>query len=125
MPLVSIREEVCKAQAGGYAVPCFLAFDAVSAEGIFAAVAERSCPAIIGVYCSVLNSPGAEALVAYLLAFTTGGDKLYPARVDQCPFDVIDEGGYIDMLMGKISDFTNDNGRLMLIGTYKICDPRV
>ena len=68
MPLVSIRDEIRKAQAGGYALPCFLTFDQTSAEGVFAALAERNCPAMVGMYNSVLDDPNAEAFAAYLSA---------------------------------------------------------
>ena len=64
MPLVSIREEVVRARAGGYALPLFLTFDLASAEGIFMAVAERRAPAMVGVYGPCLDKPGGAVLAA-------------------------------------------------------------
>lgn len=66
MPLVSIRDEIGRAQAGRYALPCFLTFDQPSAEGIFAALAERSCPAMVGMYNAVLDDPNVESFAALL-----------------------------------------------------------
>jgi fructose-bisphosphate aldolase class II len=110
MPLVSIREEIRKAQAGGYAVPCFLAFDAVSAEGTFAALAERNCSAIIGCYCSVLNSPNVEAFVAYLSTMA----RQSPIRVSL----MLDHGASVahceKALALGLTDIMYDGSRLSL-----------
>ena len=66
MPLVTIRGEIQKAQAGRYALPCFLTFDQTSAEGIFAALAERGCPAMVGLYNTVMAWPHVSAFAALL-----------------------------------------------------------
>jgi fructose/tagatose bisphosphate aldolase len=55
MPLVSIREEIALAQSGRYALPCFLTFEQTSAEGVFSALALRNCPAMVGMYNTVLD----------------------------------------------------------------------
>jgi fructose-bisphosphate aldolase class II len=68
MPLVSIRDEVRKAQAGGYAVPLFLVFDLASAEGIFQALREKRSPAMVGVYADWVNRASGAALAAMIRA---------------------------------------------------------
>jgi len=46
MPLVSAREEIKKAQAGKYALPCFDTFEMLGTEGMFAAIEEKKAPAL-------------------------------------------------------------------------------
>jgi len=50
MPLVSMIGELKKAQAGGYAVPCFDTFDMMGTVGIIAALEAKRAPGIIGLY---------------------------------------------------------------------------
>jgi fructose-bisphosphate aldolase class II len=71
MPLASIRDEVRKAQAGGYAVPMFLVFDLASAEGIFAALREKRSPAMVGVYADWVNRASGAALAAMIRALAS------------------------------------------------------
>ena len=62
MPLVSLVDELKRAQAGAYAVPCFNIFDMLSAQGAFAALEEKRAPGIIAIYSGVLDQPHAETL---------------------------------------------------------------
>jgi len=64
MPLVSIRDEISKARAGGYCLPMFLTFDLAAAEGMFQALAEKRSPAMVGVYSAWLDKPSGPALAA-------------------------------------------------------------
>ncbi len=90
MSLVSIREAITQAQAGGYALPLFNTFDQASAEGILAALAQGRSPAMLGVYSGLLDKPDARAFVACVR--TLAEDAATPValmldhgqRVDQC-----------------------------------------
>jgi fructose-bisphosphate aldolase, class II len=64
MPLVSIREEIRKARAGGYSLPLFVTFDLMSSEGIFQALDEKRSPAMVAIYTAWLDRPTVGALVA-------------------------------------------------------------
>jgi len=66
MPLVSIREELQKAQAGSYAVPLFDVFEMQAIEGVFAAIQEKHAPAIVAIYAQFVEAPNARALAAYI-----------------------------------------------------------
>ncbi len=66
MPLVSIKDEVIRARACGYAVPLIDVFDIQAVEGVFKALLEKRAPAIIGVYYQVMEQPHARALAAYI-----------------------------------------------------------
>lgn len=68
MPLVSIVRELHAAQAGGYALPLFLAPEGLAAEGIVAALEERRAPAVLGLYGPLIERPGARAHCALLRA---------------------------------------------------------
>ncbi|MFH1571385.1 MAG: class II fructose-bisphosphate aldolase [Gemmatimonadota bacterium] len=62
MPLVSIVDELRRARAGGYAVPCFNAFDLLGARGIVDALETARAPGMVAVYSGVLDQPGPRAL---------------------------------------------------------------
>jgi fructose/tagatose bisphosphate aldolase len=54
MPLVSFRSELDRARRGSYAVPCFIAFDSMSAEGIVSALERRRAPGILGIHTRIV-----------------------------------------------------------------------
>ena len=64
MPLVSIREELKKAQEGKYAIPSFNAFDLFGAEGIIDALEEKRAPGMLAIYSGVLDQSRARPLIA-------------------------------------------------------------
>jgi fructose-bisphosphate aldolase class II len=66
MPLVSILNEVRKAQANGYAIPLFDTYEMLSAQGIFAALVRKQAPGIVAVYSNVLDRPNSRAFVEFL-----------------------------------------------------------
>ncbi len=68
MPLVSIKDELIHARAGGYAVPLFDTFDMHSTEGMFQAIAEKRAPAIVALYSAVMEEDHARAFSAYIRA---------------------------------------------------------
>jgi fructose-bisphosphate aldolase, class II len=66
MPLVSIGEELKRAQAGGYALPLFDTSDVQSTEGMIQALEARNAPAMIALYSGLLDRPNGVALAAYV-----------------------------------------------------------
>ncbi|MFC1526145.1 class II fructose-bisphosphate aldolase [Candidatus Latescibacterota bacterium] len=62
MPLVSIVDELEAARKGGYALPCFDAFDLTSAYGICEALEARRAPGMLAIYSGVLDQPSWQGL---------------------------------------------------------------
>lgn len=73
MPLVSIVNEIRKAQAGGYCLPLFLTYDMASTEGIFQALEEKQSPAMVGVYSTWFDLPGATAVTTMVRTMAGAG----------------------------------------------------
>ena len=68
MPLVSILNELKKAQAGGYAIPCFDTFEMHGTQGIFDAVEAKRAPVMVGLYTRMFDQPSPRALTDYIRA---------------------------------------------------------
>ena len=68
MTLVSIGQELKRAQAGSYGLPLFDAFDVTSADGIFQALEDCRAPAMVAVYSPFLDYANARAFTGYLRA---------------------------------------------------------
>jgi len=68
MPLVSILNELKKAQAGGYAIPCFDTFEMHGTLGIFDALEAKRAPAMIGLYTGMFERPHPRAFTDYVRA---------------------------------------------------------
>jgi fructose-bisphosphate aldolase, class II len=68
MTLVSILGELKKAQAGHYALPCFLNFEMLGTEGTLRALEEKRAPSMIGIYTAMLEKPMTEFFAVYLRA---------------------------------------------------------
>jgi fructose-bisphosphate aldolase class II len=68
MALVSIAQELERAQAGRYALPLFDTFDMHSTEGMFNVLEEKRAPAMVAIYASTMDRPNARALAAYIRA---------------------------------------------------------
>jgi len=68
MPLVSILDELKKAQAGGYALPCFDTFEMHGTLGIFDALEAKRAPAMVGLYSGMFDRPHPRALADYVRA---------------------------------------------------------
>ncbi len=66
MPLVSIGEELKRAQAGGYALPLYDTSDVQSTEGMLQALEARGAPAMVALYSGVFDRPNGRALAAYV-----------------------------------------------------------
>lgn len=68
MPLVSFLSEMKKAQAGGYAVPCFDTFEMHGTQGIFEALEAERAPAFVGLWTGLFARPNPQAFTAYVKA---------------------------------------------------------
>jgi len=68
MPLVSMVNELKKAQAEKYAVPLFLTFEMMGFEGTLAALEESRAPGIIGIFNIMMDKPNIRAFVQYICA---------------------------------------------------------
>lgn len=66
MPLVSALSELTKAQAGGYAIPCFDTFEMLGTEGMFAAIEDKRAPTIVALYAHTVDAPNARAFAAFI-----------------------------------------------------------
>jgi fructose-bisphosphate aldolase class II len=66
MPLVSILDELKKAQAGGYALPCFDTFEMQGTLGIIDALEAKRAPGMIGLYSGMFDRPHPRALTDYV-----------------------------------------------------------
>lgn len=68
MPLLSILDELKKAQAGGYALPCFDTFEMHGTLGIFDALEAKRAPGIVGLYSGIFDRPHPRAFADYVRA---------------------------------------------------------
>lgn len=66
MALVSILEELRRAQHGRYALPLYDTADVQTTEGMLAAFESRRTGGMIALYQSVFDQPNGEALAAYI-----------------------------------------------------------
>ena len=66
MPLVSILDELKKAQVGGYAIPCFDTFEQQGTLGILDAVEAKRAPVMIGLYTAMFNQPHPKAFTDFV-----------------------------------------------------------
>jgi fructose-bisphosphate aldolase class II len=66
MPLVSILSELKKAQAGGYALPCFDTFEMHGTLGIVEALEAKRAPAMIGLGGRMFERPHPRALTNFI-----------------------------------------------------------
>ncbi len=66
MPLMSILNELKKAQAGGYAIPCFDTFEMHGTLGIFEAAEAKRAPVMIGLYTAMFDRPNPRAFTEYV-----------------------------------------------------------
>lgn len=88
MPLVSMLGELKKAQAGGYAVPCFDTFEMIGTQGIFQALEEKRAPGIVGLYTGMFERPHARAFTDFVRAMAE--ESAVPVSI------VLDHGASFD-----------------------------
>lgn len=82
MPLISIGNELSRAQAGGYALPLFDTFDMHSAEGMFLAIEDRRAPAMVAIYAPFIEQPEARAFCQYLRTRAEGSPSPVSIMLD-------------------------------------------
>ncbi len=68
MPLISITQELARAQQGRYALPLFDTFDMHSTDAMFAVAEEKRAPMMVAIYASSMDHPNARAFAAYIRA---------------------------------------------------------
>jgi len=95
MPLVSIREELKKAQAGQYAVPLYDVFEMQAVEGVFEALEEKRAPAIVAIYGPFVEMPNAESFAAFIR--TMAQNATVPVSM------MLDHGGSFEQCMKSLS----------------------
>ena len=66
MPLVSIADELQRAQKGKYALPLFDTFDMHSTDAMFDVLEAKRASAMVALYASALDRPNARAFAAYI-----------------------------------------------------------
>ena len=66
MALVSVKQALKDAQAGGYALALFDTYDMHTTDGMFQAFEEKRAHAFIGLYGGFFEQPNAAANVAYI-----------------------------------------------------------
>jgi fructose-bisphosphate aldolase class II len=95
MPLTSIRRELEKAQAGGYALPLFDTFEMLGTQGMLDAMEEKCAPAMISIYSGLLDEPRIGAFAAYIRALAEGATV--PVSL------MLDHGGSFEHCMKALS----------------------
>jgi fructose-bisphosphate aldolase, class II len=68
MTAVSIKNELIKAQKGGYAVPLFDVFDTFGVDGVMDALIAKRAPTIMAVYSPYATRYNSKAFAAYVLS---------------------------------------------------------
>lgn len=108
MPLVSILPELKKAQANGYALPCFDTFEQLGTEGMFQAIEEKHAPCLVAIYAGGVERPNANAFVSLVRALAKNGST--PISL------ILDHGGTFDQCMKALklgfSDVMYDGSKL-------------
>jgi fructose-bisphosphate aldolase class II len=110
MSLVSILDELQKAQRAQYAIPCFDTFEMMGTQGIFAALEEKHAPGIVGLYSGLLDRPNARAAVG--MVRTMAEDATVPVSL------ILDHGKDFEHCMLALhygfSDVMYDGSKLPL-----------
>ncbi len=66
MTIVSIKNELSRAQQAHYAVPLFDVYEMQGMEGLMEALTEKRAPTIVGIYSPYAALPNCRALAAYM-----------------------------------------------------------
>jgi len=110
MPLVSIGDQLKRAQQEHYAIPLFDTLDTHSTDGMFQAFEEKRAPGIVALYPAVFNRPNTRALSAYIR--TRAEESSLPISL------MLDHGDSFELCMKAISwgytDVMFDGSRLPL-----------
>jgi fructose-bisphosphate aldolase class II len=110
MPLVSILDELKKAQENSYAIPCFDTLEMLGTQGIVTALEEKRAPGIIAIYSGMLDRPNHRAFVACVRAMAE--DATVPISI------ILDHGASFEHCMKALSlgfsDVMYDGSKLPL-----------
>jgi fructose-bisphosphate aldolase class II len=110
MPLVSIGQELERAQKGRYALPLFDTFDMRSTDGMFLALEEKRAPAMVAIYSEAMERPNSRAFAAYIRVLADQANV--PVSL------MLDHGSSFEQCMKAISyrftDVMYDGSRLPL-----------
>jgi fructose-bisphosphate aldolase class II len=108
MPITTILPYLKAAQAGGYALPLFDAFDMYSADGIVAALEEKQAPAMLAMYAPLLDNRNGLAFARYTR--TLAEQASVPVSL------MLDHGGSVEICLRAIdlgfSDVMYDGSQL-------------
>ena len=110
MPLVSILDELKKAQKNSYAIPCFDTFEMLGTQGIFAALEKKHAPVIVALYSGLLDQPNPRAFTDFVR--TMAEEATVPVSI------ILDHGASFEHCMKALSlgfsDVMYDGSRLPL-----------
>jgi fructose-bisphosphate aldolase class II len=108
MALVSILDELKRAEKGGYAIPCFDTFEMMGTQGIFDALEAQRAPGIVGLYSGMLDRPYAMPFCAMVRAMAE--DATVPVSI------ILDHGADFEHCMKALhygfSDVMYDGSKL-------------
>ena len=113
MTIVSIKNELTRAQQGHYAVPLFDVFEMQGMEGLMEALTEKRAPTIVGIYSPYAALPNCRAFAAYVRCRAEATDVPislmldHGASVEQC-LEVLDYG-FTDVMYDGSSLLLNEN----------------
>jgi fructose-bisphosphate aldolase class II len=79
MPLISMVNQLKRAQHNAYAVPCFDTFDMLSALGIVSALEDKRAPGIVAIYSGLLDQPHAAVFAG--LVRSMAGEATVPVSI--------------------------------------------
>ncbi|MFH1086701.1 MAG: class II fructose-bisphosphate aldolase [Chloroflexota bacterium] len=66
MPLITMYEQLKRAQREGWAVPLYDTADLASTEGMFAAMEAKRAPCIVAMWAGQMDRPNARSLASYI-----------------------------------------------------------
>ena len=113
MTIVSIKNELTRAQQGHYAVPLFDVFEMQGMEGLMEALTEKRAPTIVGIYSPYAALPNCRPFAAYVRCRAEATDVPislmldHGASVEQC-LEVLDYG-FTDVMYDGSSLLLNEN----------------
>ena len=102
MPLVSIVDELKRANREGYALPLYDTFDMFSTDGMFEAAEEKRAPFMLALYAGHLDRQNSKAFAAYIRT-----------RAEQATVPVslwLDHGGSFEQCMKAMRTYFQPRG---------------
>jgi len=110
MPLLSILNELKKAQENVYGIGCFDIVESLGTQGLISAMEKKRSPGIIGIWSGMLDRPNAKAFVRHTIA--SAEDSIAPISL------ILDHGQSFEHCIKAISmgftDVMYDGSKLSL-----------